>query len=499
MENIIEFQSITKKFGGINALTDIDLSICEGEVHTIVGGNGAGKSTLMNILSGLIVPDSGKVFLKGNEVHITNPLSAKEYGIATVYQELKLCDNLTVSENIFLGSECKKKNGVPNWSGMNEECEKILRKYGVEINVKSRVKKLTISQMQIVEIAKALNSNARILILDEPTSSLSIKETEKLFENIKKIKQQGMTVLFISHRLEEIFQISDRISVLRDGKLIGTYLSSELKMHNIVELIAGKKMAAMFTEKTERVIEKNKKVVLEVNNLSWGRYVDNVSFKLYEGEILGFYGLQGAGRTELVETIYGLHKPSSGEIILYGQKIEISNSRKSIKNKIAFVPEDRKIAGLVGTMDIKENISLIHDKQIQSRGFLNRKNIAKLANKFVKLIGIKTSGINQKVVSLSGGNQQKVVLARCISINPNILIMDEPTRGIDVGAKAEIYSFLKELRLKGKLSVIIVSSELEEIVAECDRVIVMRNGHISGELQENDIEKEKLLSFAFNG
>lgn len=499
MSEIIRFESISKRFGGVQALDEVSFSIMPAQVHAIIGENGAGKSTLMNILSGLYGQGGGKIIYKGKEVKIQSPHIAHELGIATVFQELKLCQNLTVAENLFLGRELTR-NGRMDWKAMNGQAVKMLEDFGVEIDVKAKLKHLSVAQMQMVEIAKAVSQKVDVLILDEPTSALTVKETDTLFKNIRRLKSQGVTILFISHRLDEIFEVSDEISILRNGRYLGTFKTQETNVNDVVTLIAGKELAQEYRARPKQSKEQKGEVVLEVENLCRGSKVNSVSFELHKGEILGFYGLQGSGRTETLETIFGLYKKDFGSIKLYGKNDEIKSSGKAICKGMAFIPEDRKLSGIFDKMDIRENMAIIHDKAITTGGlFLKQKAISQIVDKYVKKLCIKCISTKQLIGNLSGGNQQKVIVSRCLSTEPDIILLDEPTRGVDVGAKAEIYDILKLLKNDEGKSIIIVSSELPEIILLCDRVLIMRNGKITGELEGDDISKERILQYAFNG
>lgn len=499
MSEIIRFENISKRFGGVQALDDVSFSIEPAKVHAIIGENGAGKSTLMNILSGLFAQGSGRIIYQGKEVKIHSPHMAHELGIITVFQELKLCQNLTVAENLFLGREIAK-DGLMDWKTMNARAMKMLEDFGIEIDVKLKLKYLSVAQMQMVEIAKAVSQKVNVLILDEPTSALTVKETDTLFRNIFRLKEQGVTILFISHRLEEILEVSDEISVLRNGKYLGTFQTKDTNANEIVTLIAGKELAQEYSARPKKSGKIETEVVLEVENLKRGKKVDGISFKLHKGEILGFYGLQGSGRTEMLETLFGLYKKDHGTIKLYGKKSEIRNAGQAICQGIAFIPEDRKLSGIFNKMNILENMAIIHDKEITAGGFfLKPKAIRRIAEKYVRNLCIKCSSPKQLIGNLSGGNQQKVIVSRCLSTEPDIILLDEPTRGVDVGAKAEIYDILKSLKNNEGKSIVIVSSELPEIILLCDRVMIMRNGRITGELEGDEIAKEQILQYAFNG
>lgn len=493
-EEIIQFSHVGRKFGGIVALDDVSFSIKKGEIHAIVGENGAGKSTLMNILSGVYQNDSGQVMIDGKAVQISSPLVARELGIATVFQELMLCENLDATSNIFLGHEIKKGVGL-DWKAMRQQAKAVLDSYGLEFSETTQLKRLSAAQRQLLEIARALGTNAKILILDEPTSSLTENETRKLFENVRRAKEKGITVIFISHRLEEIFQIAEKITVLRNGRYITTLNANEVGQQTVVNYIAGKEVAH---DAVARKNQLHEPVVLEASQLSDGKMFANVSFQLHKGEILGFYGLQGSGRTELIETVFGLRKATAGSVRINGTPVQIKSPKQAIEHGMGLVTEDRKGNGIFALMSVQDNICVIHDKEIRNKlGFLSARKCEALAGAYSKRLTVKTASLQNKITTLSGGNQQKVLIARILSIQPDIIIMDEPTRGVDVGAKAEIFEILRNLRDKEGKSIIIISSELEEIQAECDRILVMFQGKVQAELQGNDITKGNILDAAF--
>jgi len=492
--NIIEFKDITVTFPGVLAVNNVNFSIKKGEIHAIVGENGAGKSTLMNILGGEVHPSMGTIIYKGKNIVIPNPRYSLENGISIVFQELKLCPTLNVMENIYLGREKKNKIGMVNMAEMSLKAKEHLLSLGLNINIKSKVDDLTIGQQQLVEIAKAISLHSDVLILDEPTSSLTYNETERLFSILNVLKNNGVTIIFISHRLEEVFRLSDRISVLRDGKYLGTFETKNISIEKIVNLIAGKELAEELSKIQKEEIQRNN-VALEVKNLSRGSLFKNINLKLFEGEILGIYGLQGAGRTELIETIFGMAKPTGGDIYISGKKVRINNVRKALNYGLSMVPEDRRKTGLFSNMDVKENICLALTEKLNILGLIVNRRMIKISNNAVKKLAIKVTGITQPVKNLSGGNQQKVIIARWLARFPKILLVDELTRGIDVGAKAEIYRILRNLQSEG-ISVLMVSSEISEIIAESNRVLVMRNGEIKAELTGEKITKENILSYA---
>lgn len=493
MQEMIRFEHLCKSYGGIRALDDVSFSIHKGEVHAIVGENGAGKSTLMNILGGVRAGDSGKIFLEGQAIRFSSPIEARQRGISTVFQELMLCENLNVAGNIYLGRELRKGVGL-DWKAMHAQAAEILRSYGLDFSSDTQLKELTVAQMQMLEIARALSSNAKVLILDEPTSSLTENETRKLFDHIKRLKQQGVTILFISHRLEEIFYISDRISVMRNGGYITTLETKETDMQTVVNYIAGKNLTHETVARQDRT---QMPAVLEAINLSDGKIFHHISFRLHQGEILGFYGLQGSGRTEIIETIYGLRKRKSGSVRIHGKECAFRSANDAINAGIGIVTEDRKLWGIFSLMSIRENIGIIQKELIKGRlGLLSHRKMEKLAQQYSDSLHVKTDTIENRITNLSGGNQQKALIARMLSRAPEIILMDEPTRGVDVGAKAEIFTIMRKLRDQGK-SMIVISSEIEEVITECDRVIVMHEGVISGELRGAQISKANILEAAF--
>lgn len=501
MQEMVRFENISKRFGGVHALNNVSFSIDKGSVHALLGENGAGKSTLMNILSGLIAQDEGRIIYKGEEVKISSPSDARALGIATVHQELKNCDNLTVTENVFLGRE--EKNGRiigADWKTMNEKARKILEGYGLNIDVKTPLNRLTVAQKQMIEIAKAIDMNADVVILDEPTSALTINETEKLFDNIRQMKEKGICIIYISHRLEEIFEICDKVSMLRNGEYLGTSDIKDITADEIIRSIAGKDLNDKYDinadiNKEEYVSDE---IVLKVRNLKSAPSVEDVSFDLHRGEILGFYGLQGSGRTETMQAIFGITAKEGGTIEIFGKEISNPGTKESITNKVVMITEERKRDGVFYNMDINDNMAVIHDKKITSAGIINTKSVSSITKEYINKLSIKCSDQHQLIGNLSGGNQQKVILSRCLSVDPEILILDEPTRGVDVGAKAEIYDILRDLRKNEGKSMIVVSSELPEIIMLCDRVIVMHAGVVTGEVKGEAMTKETILKYAFN-
>ena len=496
VENIITFQNILKKFPGVVALDKVNFSIAKGEIHALVGENGAGKSTLMHILGGEFQQDEGEVILRGKVARIPNPHSARAMGIGIVYQELKQCPNLSVVENIFLGVSRKQGNRKLSWRELANQSKEMLDSLGADIDPGTLVMRLSIAERQLVEIARVTNLQADVLIMDEPNSALTAKETDRLFANLKTLQKKGVTIIFISHRLEEVFRISDRISVLRDGVYLGTFPTNETNIDDIVTLIAGKKLVSELSKKHSGKRNSGEQIVaLEAQNLSRDNCFQDINFKLFKQEILGIYGLQGSGRTELLEAFFGFEKANSGQLLLFGKPFLAKNTADAISHGLAMVPEDRRLAGLFGNMDVKENICVSITDKLSWLSILRKKMVINVAWEFVNKLHIKVFSVDQMARNLSGGNQQKLIISRWLSTKPRILLVDEPTKGIDVGAKTEIYQLLRELRDEG-LSILFVSSELPEVIAECDRVLVMRNGRMAADFAYDDITKENILTAA---
>jgi len=502
MKPIVEFNGITMRFPGVLALSDISFSINPGEVHSIVGENGAGKSTLMNILGGLYTPSQGKIFFEGEEIAFANEQASLLMGIAVVYQELKLCPNMSITENIFLGRELRTQRNRLDWKSMKKKSEKVLYSLGISLSPDTLVKTLSIAEKQIIEIAKSISRDVKILVLDEPTSALTLSESLKLFENIKSLRSKGVAVIYISHRLEEVLELSDRITVLRDGVYRGTFDVGDVNITDLVKLIAGEKLLDTLEIKAsdKKQISLDEKPYFRVENLcSADGYVQEISFSLHRGEILGFYGVQGAGRTELLETIFGLRKKGSGSIYLEDELIENVNPIAAIRNGFAMIPEDRRNSGLFPNMNIVENVNTSNSKDISSSlGWLHKRKMEKITEKYASEIEIKTKDIFENIMHLSGGNQQKVIIGRWLASHPKVFLMDELTRGVDVGAKAEIFSVLRMLRDKG-LGIILVSSEIQELISESDRVVVLKDGRIVIELTGAEINKDQIVKHALIG
>lgn len=489
-EIILETHRISKSFPGVLALENVNLTLNKGEVHVLLGENGAGKSTLVKILSGALNPSGGEIILSGKPVHFRSPGQAIESGIAVIYQELILIPQLTAAENIFLGREFTTRFGVINNRELILSAEKILNDLGTEINCNVPVKNFGIAQQQLIEIAKALSLNAKILIMDEPTSALSLPEINNLFKIIRKLKDRDVSIIYISHKLDELFEIGDRVSVLRDGKLIATKKTGEISRSELIRMMVNRELK----EHYPRIKGKIGEEVLQVKNLST-KHLQNISFKLQRGEILGISGLIGSGRTELARAIFGLDKILSGEIYIKNKSASIGSPRKAISLGMGFLTEDRKTQGLVLTLPVKENITLASIRAFNKLGVINSKTEQETALRFIKQLHIKTSGMYQKVINLSGGNQQKVVLAKWLCSRAEICIFDEPTKGIDLGSKEEIYHLMNQLTSEG-VAIIMISSELPEIIGMSDRILIMNNYKISGELSAAEATQEQIMHFA---
>jgi len=497
MNNIIlEAKNIYKHFPGVQALTDVSINLKKGEVHAIIGENGAGKSTLMNIIFGLIRADKGEVFRKQIKVDINSPIIAQELGIGIVPQELNLASLLSVKENILLGIAPTKMNRlVVDWKAMKKKAEDILEQMGEDIDPQKILYKLTTAQKQVVQIARALAFGAEILIFDEPTSSLTLKEAKELFDKIKRFKDQGGSVFYISHKLEEILKISDRVTVLRDGKKIKTLNTKDSNKQEMIKYMVGSKIEEVTKKLSYNY--KNKAVVLKVENISRKNEFHNISFELYNKEILGIAGLVGAGRTELVRCIFGDVLPDSGFIYINSNNIHLKSPRDAIINKIAYLPEERRSMGIFPQLSVKENMSMPILNKLIRLFFINRKKEKEYVQEYIKKLDIKTPNLDQLIINLSGGNQQKVILGRWLLTKCKILLLDEPTRGIDVKAKAEIHHLLKILTKQG-VSIIYISSEFQEVIDISDRILIMHEGKFKGEIKSGSANQKKLLEIALN-
>jgi len=473
---IVEIKGISKSFPGVKALENVNLDLRKGEIHALVGENGAGKTTLMNILRGILKPDEGFIKVNGKKINKYSPKNSLELGISMIYQEINLLSTLSVAENIFIEQLPRiKKYPFVNWKKLYEKTERVLKEVGLDINPTKKVSELSVGQQQMVQLSKAISRNAKIIIMDEPTASISEAETEKLFEVLKKFKSEKKSIFYISHRLEEIFQIADRVTVLRNGKYIDTLNVSETDKDQIISRMVGRYIEEIF-EKRES--EKGN-VILEVKGLSKKGMFNNISFSLKEGEVLGLYGLVGAGRTELALSLLGVYQKDLGEIILNNHEVEIKSPNDAIKKGIGYLSEDRKDKSLFPVMNVMENITISSLPKYSNFNFIDNKKEIEESKKYIDRLNIKTSSIKQKISNLSGGNQQKIVISRILALGPRIMILDEPTTGIDVGARVEIHSLVTFLA-KNKIGILFISSDLPEINNIADRVLVMREGKISG-------------------
>ena len=486
---LLKMEHISKSFPGVKALQDVSLSLRYGEVHALIGENGAGKSTLMKVLSGLYHADEGEIIWEGKPLHLHSTKDSEQAGISIIYQELNLIPNLSIRENIFLGREKLKGGFLMDFKKTGNEAEKYIKMVGLDVDVTTPVGQLSIAQRQMVEVAKALSQNAKLIVMDEPTSSLTDRETEILMDVIRRLRDQGVTIVFISHRLNELFEISDRISVLRDGMSVGTVDTDQCTEDMLVTMMVGRDLSNIYP----KVDTTPGDVVLDVKDLNAGDMVKNVSFSLRSGEILGFAGLVGAGRSETMRAIFGIDHAESGTITVQGKKLENHSPAEAIKAGIGFVPEDRKQLGLILNMTVRENTTLACLREEMAGGIMSTQKEKDITRQQIEQLSIKTPGDEQIVENLSGGNQQKVVIGKWLVTHPKILILDEPTRGIDVGAKKEIHQLMSDLAAKG-VGIIMISSEMPEVLGMSDRIIVMHGGRICGEFGADDVSQQKIMS-----
>jgi ABC-type sugar transport system ATPase subunit len=491
MALLLQVSGITKQFPGTLALDNMQLELLEGEIHAVMGENGAGKSTLMKILSGVHSADAGQILLDGLPISPACPRDALMLGIGIVYQELSMVPTLTVAENIFPGHLPTNILGMVNYRQLFQNAAGVLENMNVHVDPRALVETLSMANQQLIEISKALSSNCRVLILDEPTSALTDTEAEHLLRLLRRLASEGMSILYISHKINEIFTLADRVTVLRDGRYIGTEKISDVTPDQIIRMMVGRELGTMYPEKSS----KSGSVLLEVQNLRLPGTTARSSFKLYQGEILGFAGLIGSGRSELARTIFGAEPKAEGKILLNGTPIDFRSPQEAIRHGMGYLPEDRKAAGLFLDMSVRLNIEAAVISEVSVNGFLALTKEKALAEEYVERLAISTAGIEQEVRRLSGGNQQKTLVAKWLSIKPKILIVDEPTRGIDVGAKKEIHFLLRRLAESG-VGVIMISSELPEILGMSDRILVMHEGGIVAEYDANDATEEKIIRSA---
>lgn len=489
----IDMMHIVKQFPGVFAVNDVDFHLESGSIHAICGENGAGKSTLMKILAGVYGKDSGDIIIDGIPVSITNPKEARQHGISIIEQEFSLFSELNVYQNLFIGKELLKHKLLIDWKMIRNKTDKILEEIDLSIDKKTPVRKLSTSQQQLLEIAKSIFFGAAFLIMDEPTSSLGEEEKNKLFSIIRKQKENGVGIVYISHRMDEIFDIADVVTVMRDGKKIGTFLKNQITQEKLIQLMVGRPLSNIFNRKKQNIPSGRK--VLEVSNLTKKGSFQGISFSVSKGEVLGFSGLMGAQRTELMQSIYGLASFDEGTIFYKGKQVKFRSASAAIKKGIGMVPEDRKKDGIVKTMSIRDNIILASHHKIGKWGWLRLAEEIAVCEAQRESLSIKMVSHEQAITKLSGGNQQKVILGRLLAIQPELLILDEPTRGIDVGAKAEVHKIIDEIAKKG-VAIILISSELPEILGACDRIITLHEGKKTGEFSHLEATQELLISSA---
>lgn len=488
---ILEMEDIVKEFSGVRVLDNVSFRLRRGTVHALMGENGAGKSTLMKILNGIYTKTSGRIVIGGQEVDMKNSRVAKQHGVAMIHQELSAFPDLSVSANMFMANEFLSF-GLIDERKMHQHCHEMFQRIGIELDPKRKISTLSVAETQMVEIAKAIAMNADIIIMDEPTSAITEAEVEKLFKVIQDLRAEGKAIIYISHKMDEIFRISDEITVLRDGCLAGSDLAENLDHEKLIRLMVGRTLDQQFF-KTEHKLGA---VMLEVQDLSRRGKFEHISFQVRQGEILGFAGLMGAGRTEVVETIFGLAKSSGGQILIGGSPVKVNRPKDAIRQGIAFVSEDRKLVGLNLIGSIKENVTLANLRQYCTGGVVIRsREECEVTDSYINMLKIKTESRNKLTGNLSGGNQQKVVLSRWLSCKPKILILDEPTRGIDVGAKAEIYRLMDQFVSEGNC-IIMVSSELPEVLGMSDRIVVMHEGELTAVIERRDATQENIMAAA---
>lgn len=486
---ILSLNNITKTYPGVTALDSVSIDFRNGEVHALLGENGAGKSTLVNVISGAILPDYGEIFFDGQKIKLMDPTQSNKLGIRVIYQELDLCPNLTAVENIFMGNYCKK-GIVVDKKEMISRVKNLFEGLNTDVDINVPVRELSTAKQQLVEIVKAISQNVKLLIMDEPSSSLTNSEVELMFDIIKKLKKDGVSIIYITHRLEELFEISDCVSIFRDGRYIETKKTADTNRQELIKIMVGRELNETYPQEQKNIGD----VVLEAKNL-YGNGDSNISFQVKAGEILGFAGLVGSGRTEIAKVIFGVNSLESGEIFISGKKANIKSPDEAINLGIGLIPENRKEEGLILGMDITSNISLANLKNMQKHGIINKKAELSEAISFKDKLFIKTPTMKQTAKNLSGGNQQKVVLAKWLLTKSKILIFDEPTRGIDVGTKQEIYKLMCNLAAEGK-AIVMISSDMEELLGMSDRLLVFYEGRITGELNRSEFNQDRIMEIA---
>lgn len=489
-EFVLEMNHIAKSFPGVKVLDDVTLRIRPGEVHALMGENGAGKSTLMKILMGIYTADAGELVFDGQPFTVRNPRDAMDRGIAMIHQELNPILDMQVYENIYIGRE-KKRGMLVDQKTMQKETAALLQKLGIDISATAYMRDLSVAQCQLIEIVKAISIEAKVIVMDEPTSAITDREVDTLFTQIRRLRSEGVAIIYISHKMDEIFKICDTITVLRDGKFIGTDAAAHMTSEQLIRMMVGRDITEVFPKADAQIGE----TLLEVRGLSMGSRVRNVSFTLRRGEVLGIAGLVGAGRSELVETIFGMRRKSAGDILIGGKPVKLDTPAHAIAHKLALITEDRKFTGLNLDGSVAENVTLVDLKRLFPSGLIDHAKEKSIANRYIEELSIKTPGPEQLVANLSGGNQQKVVIAKWLVTEPDIIILDEPTRGIDVGAKRDIYLLIGEMVQAGK-AVIVISSEIPEVMGLADRIIVMAEGRLTGEVERSAFSQERIMTYA---
>jgi ABC-type sugar transport system ATPase subunit len=493
METLLTIKDLTKRFPGVLAVDRVSFSLNKGEILALLGENGAGKSTLTNMLSGVLSPDHGQIILAGKHLSFSSSHDAIQHGISMVFQELSLVETLSVSENLFANRQPVGKLNNIHWRQLYRDTKELLQRFDLNINPNLLIKRLSMGQQQMLEILKAISTSPKVLILDEPTSSLTEAETDYLFQNIRKLQREGMSFIYITHKLSEIFEIADRVVVMRDGRYVGSKPVSEVNENDLVAMMVGREIEDQYGQMTDRL---NGDAYFKVENLSYKKTFRNVCFALKKGEILGFAGLVGAGRTEMAQSIFGIEPKDSGKLFLDGNEIYISKPKEAIKQRIAYLTEDRKGLGLFLGMPVKDNLVAASLAAVTSKiGLIKKKLVKQNARQKVKQFSIATPTIHKKILNLSGGNQQKCLVAMWMNILPKVIIFDEPTRGVDVGARAEIYHKLQEVASNGT-GIVMISSDMSELIGMCDRILVMHQGVLQGEVLRKDFSEELILSYA---
>lgn len=490
-EFLVEMRNITKRFPGVLALDNVQLKLRPGLVHSLMGENGAGKSTLMKILAGVYTLDEGQIVLNGEPVSITDPRDGLANGISMIHQELMFVPELTAAENIYLGRELRTKSGLVSKKLMIESAQAVFDRWNININPAAQMKTLSVAQAQMVEIAKAIAFDSKIIIMDEPTSAITEREVERLHNIIRQLREAGTAVIYITHKMDEVFAISDEITVFRDGTWVATEKAKDMNREKLISLMVGRELNQLFPKVEAEIGE----VILEVENLNRGHMVKNVSFSVRRGEILGFAGLMGSGRSEVLETLFGIYPAESGTVKIRGKEVKIREPHQAIEAGIGLLTEDRKKTGIMGVLSVRDNMSIASLDKFSFGGMLRKRNIDAACEDQRSALALKTPSINQLIQNLSGGNQQKVLISRWLLTDPDILIIDEPTRGIDVGAKSEIHRLMGELAKQGK-AIIMVSSEMPEVLGMSDRIVVMCEGALVGEIDRADATQEKIMELA---